>query len=43
MKLHASGGSDGGSMLRSLEPREAGDEEFYYQASDMSTEQVRLM
>jgi hypothetical protein len=27
-------------MLRSLEPRERGDEEYYYQATDMSTEQV---
>lgn len=40
MKLHVTQ-QDTGSMLRTLEPREAGDEEFYYQATDMSTEQVR--
>jgi len=39
MKLHASQ-SDGGNLLRTLEPKERGDEEYYYQATDMSTEQV---
>jgi hypothetical protein len=39
MRLHAPS-NDNGSMLRSLEPRERGDETHYYQATDMSTEMV---
>lgn len=41
MKLNNQG-SDGGNLLRSLEPKERGDEEYYYQATDMSTEQARI-
>lgn len=39
MKLH-SNPSDSGNLLRTMEPREQGDEEYYYQATDMSTETV---
>jgi hypothetical protein len=39
MKLHDTS-TDSGNLLRTLEPKERGDEQYYYQATDMSTEQV---
>jgi hypothetical protein len=42
MSLHPKASEDSsGDLLRTLEPKDASEEEFYYHATDMPTEMVR--
>ena len=44
MSLHPKASEDSsGDLLRTLEPKDASEEEFYYHASDMPTEMVSPM
>jgi hypothetical protein len=43
MSLHPKASEDSsGDLLRTLEPKDATEEEFYYHTTDMPTEMVRL-
>ncbi len=44
MQLHPKAAEDTqGDLLRNMEPKDATEEEFYYHATDMPTEMVRLV
>jgi hypothetical protein len=41
MQLHPKAADDGGDLLRTMEPRDASEEDGYYSTTDMPTELVR--